>query len=111
MATHEPITDPLEVGRLVAAAVRKRHPDAAVCLFGSRARGDATSDSDWDFKVITDYPVDGEDYCLLLDDVYAATQEVEGPIELTVSSRKSWEKPLSRVSPFYRNLQREGIWL
>lgn len=33
-------------------------PQAEVWLFGSRARGDARPDSDWDFLVLTDKPVD-----------------------------------------------------
>ncbi|HHW11119.1 MAG TPA: nucleotidyltransferase domain-containing protein [Firmicutes bacterium] len=33
-------------------------PDADILLFGSRARGDATADSDWDFLILVNGKVD-----------------------------------------------------
>jgi len=38
----------------VVAAVREVEPGARVLLFGSRARGDARPDSDWDLAVIVE---------------------------------------------------------
>ena len=34
--------------------IRQTYPPREVLLYGSRARGDATPDSDWDLKVIVD---------------------------------------------------------
>jgi uncharacterized protein len=35
------------------AAVKDLEPEAELYLFGYRARGDANTDSDWDFLLIT----------------------------------------------------------
>jgi predicted nucleotidyltransferase len=40
--------------REVKRNVQEIDPQAEVWLFGSRARGDARHDSDWDFLVLTD---------------------------------------------------------
>jgi len=37
----------------VKCTVLELDPEAEVVLFGSRARGDARADSDWDFLVLT----------------------------------------------------------
>jgi len=42
----------------VKRAVAEREPDADIVLYGSRARGDATADSDWDFLVLVNGQVD-----------------------------------------------------
>ena len=42
----------------VKQSVQEIDPQAEVWLFGSRARGDARPDSDWDFLVLTEKPVD-----------------------------------------------------
>ena len=44
--------------REVKKAILALDPQAEVWLFGSRARGDARPDSDWDFLMLTDKPVD-----------------------------------------------------
>ena len=44
--------------RRVKQGVLAVEPTAEIILFGSRARGDATIDSDWDFLVLVDGPVD-----------------------------------------------------
>ena len=41
------------IAQQVKATVRQIDPQAEVILFGSRARGDARKDSDWDFLVLT----------------------------------------------------------
>ena len=42
----------------VKRSVYEIDPQAEVWLFGSRARGDTRPDSDWDFLVLTEKPVD-----------------------------------------------------
>lgn len=43
---------PVGVAEAVAGAVRALVPGAELYLYGSRARGDARPDSDWDFMVV-----------------------------------------------------------
>ncbi len=42
-----------EILQKIKASVQEIVPDAKVCLFGSRARGDWHEESDWDILVLT----------------------------------------------------------
>lgn len=41
---------------LIRNTVRQQEPDAEIILYGSRARGDARPDSDWDVVILVDSP-------------------------------------------------------
>ena len=46
--------------RQVKETVLTIEPTAEIILYGSRARGDSRAESDWDFLVLVDGPVDDE---------------------------------------------------
>jgi predicted nucleotidyltransferase len=52
--TKKPISVPAQIERIVKRIVKRFHPEQII-LFGSRARGDATSDSDIDLLVVMDF--------------------------------------------------------
>jgi len=81
-------------------------PDARIILYGSRARGDAREDSDWDFLVL----LEQEDPSLekeILQCIY----------EYELSSRQSFSVFITthklahqyKLSPFYQTIIRDGI--
>lgn len=45
-----------DVLNMIRSTVRATEPDAEIILFGSRARGDAREDSDWDVIVLLNKP-------------------------------------------------------
>jgi predicted nucleotidyltransferase len=92
-------------------AVRAMVPNAEVILYGSRARGDARTDSDYYLLVL----VDGEVDWRLEDQIRQRLH----PLELTTGavltvhaySRRAWDSPLYRAMPFTQHVERDGIVL
>lgn len=98
-----------------ADAVKKRiskfDPEAKAILFGSRARGDAEPDSDWDLLVLTKREDTETLNRLLLSDLL---HQVEMPndwiISLIVRNEKDWNENYA-VTPLFDTIQHEGIEL
>jgi uncharacterized protein len=103
--SHDPILD------RIVAAIHGQDAAAEIYLFGSRARSDNRSDSDWDILI-------------LLDDT-DVTDKVEGPfrdelakIELQtgqiisafIYSKDNWKKNL-KSTPLYKIVAKDGIKL
>lgn len=78
-------------------------------LYGSRARGDAEEDSDFDLLVLVNGPVDWKTERLLSDRFYDLELETGKLFSLQVISRENWDSPLFRAMPFRQNVEREGI--
>lgn len=92
--------------REVKRYVLEIDPQAEVWLFGSRARGDARPDSDWDFLVLTDKPVDRRfKYCVWdhLNDLELTAERVISP---RVFNKVTWQD--LAMTDLFRNIQREG---
>ena len=97
--------------RRCKAAVRRIVRDADVVLYGSRARGDAGEDSDYDIVVVVRGAVDMALEDRIRSEVYPLELETGAVITLMVYSRDDWDSPLSRAMPFRRNVEREGVLL
>ncbi len=86
-------------------------PDAKIILYGSRARGGATSKSDWDFLVLVDGTVDDERTDAIRHKLYEIEWEYEEVLCSIVVNHKEWDSLLYRAMPFHQNVEREGIVL
>jgi len=89
----------------------KRHilPNEKVILFGSQARGDARDDSDWDLLIILN---EKEKVTSEEDTTYGYPFDKIGwkfgvAINTLLYTTEDWEK--RRITPFYKNVEREGI--
>jgi predicted nucleotidyltransferase len=90
----------------VKEAVLKIDKDAAIILFGSRARGDYGSDADWDFLILLNHPITVEVEASIRNKIYdieLATDEVITSIIEQKSVWKKYEKAL-----IYKNIQSQG---
>lgn len=88
--------------------VRSHDPNAKIYLYGSRARGTASDDSDWDLLILLNKdkvsPELEKEITFPLYDLEFDTGEVISP---AIYSEKEWNSKY-RVTPFYKNVMREG---
>jgi len=79
-------------------------------LFGSRARGDARSDSDWDILIVLDKDkLLPEDYDIISYPLRELGWELGENINPVMYTAKEWEE--SKVTPFYHNVIDDAIRL
>ena len=100
----------VHISKLIRSNIAEVDPDAQVILYGSRARGDARKDSDWDILVLTDYPVDLKKESLFRDHLYELEIQTGESISLFVYSLADWNTK-QRISPFYQNISNQGLLL
>ena len=97
-----------ELLRRIGATVRQVVPTADVILYGSRARGDARPDSDYDVLVLVDELDTQALFERIHKLIYKLSLETDSVISLIVENRDVWESPVMRALPLYQNVQREG---
>jgi uncharacterized protein len=99
-----------KVANLIREIVHTLDPMAEIILYGSRARGDEKSYSDWDILIITDGFVDLNIENKFRDKLYDLELEIGEPLSVFVYSKNDWQKK-QRITPFYQNVTEEGIYL
>ena len=107
----EPRTADADLLQRCKKAIRAVVPDADVILYGSRARGDAVEDSDYDVLILTDYPVDAAMKEQLISSVYPLELESGAVLTLITYRRDLWNSKLYNAMPFHENVEREGVLL
>jgi predicted nucleotidyltransferase len=82
--------------------------DAEVILFGSRARGDARADSDWDFLFLTSLPVTNSLRHEVVEKMLDVELEENLVLQVIPKNKTIWETKYVD-SPFYLNVKDDGI--
>ena len=96
------------ISHLIRQYINTIDPKADVILYGSRARGDERPDSDWDILVLTDYSVDLITERKFRNKLYDLELETGEPLSIFVYSKNDWLTK-QRISPFYENVNQEGV--
>jgi len=95
----------------IKESISSREPNAEIFLYGSRARKDNRLDSDWDILVLMDKEnISLSDEQSLRHPLYDIELDTGEIFSLLVYSKKDWNNKL-KVTPLYRNVQKEGIKL
>ena len=100
-----------ELIKQIKQAVYDVEPEAEIILYGSRSRGDAISESDWDFLILIDAPVSDERTDRVRHKLYEIEWHSGEVISSIVRSRKEWNSKPYKAMPFYQQVQQEGVKL
>ncbi len=95
-----------EVTDMISARVHQTEPDAKVFLFGSRARGEARPDSDWDVMVLLNDNSKTNRWDAVKQLFYLSL-DIEQDINPIVYTKSEWNK--RSFTPFYKNVMKDGI--
>ena len=99
-----------EILNQIKATLHSVAPEAKAILFGSRARGDARDDSDWDILIILDKEkLEPEDYDKVSFPLTMLGWDLGARINPIMYTMKEWAA--SCITPFYKNVEQEGIEL
>lgn len=97
----------LGVVESVKKAVNAFDPNAEVILFGSRARGDWTQESDWDFLILLERENLEELKTAIRDAMFEIELYTEEVITTLIENKQDWA--LYHITPLYQNINEEGV--
>jgi hypothetical protein len=95
----------------IKQAVQTIEPEAQILLYGSRARGDAQPDSDWDLLILIEGTVNPTLTSQLRRQIYEIEWESGEVLCTIVRSQDQWQAPLLQTTPFWQSVNREAIKL
>jgi predicted nucleotidyltransferase len=98
------------IATLIRTEIKRIDPKAKVVLFGSRARGDARKDSDWDLLILIDSQNIREKEDLFRDKIYDLELETGEIISMFVYNNKDWTSR-HKITPLYKSIKKEGVVL
>ena len=90
-------------------SARRIDPHAEVILFGSRARGEGSAESDYDLLVLCEGDVSA---CLrqrVRDALYDVGLKYDVVASVFVYSRRQWDSPPWRATPLHERVEEEGV--
>ncbi|MFA6403672.1 MAG: nucleotidyltransferase domain-containing protein [Salinivirgaceae bacterium] len=99
------------IQKRISNSIRNNDPLAVAYLFGSRARGDYRTDSDWDILILvneTKVTNDIEDK--FRDELYDIELDSGQVISTFIYPKDYWNNTLI-YSPLYKNISKDGIKL
>lgn len=96
-----------EIKRIARKTIPK---GGQLILYGSRARNEATEDSDWDLLILLDKPeIEQNDYRYVLYPLAAFGWNIGETISPVMYTKDEWKK--NSFTPFYKNVKQDGIVL
>jgi predicted nucleotidyltransferase len=91
------------------SAIQQAAPGADVILFGSRARGDAQEDSDYDLLILIDSEHNVAVDRSIVEQLFPLEMRTGKVLTFFVYQRDQWNSPLFQAMPFHKNITKEGM--
>ena len=104
--------DKRDILQMIKKSVLEAEPGATIILYGSYARGEQREDSDIDLLILIDREKDRipwEEQKKIISPISRIEIETNTVISSFIYTRKKWAN--HRVTPYYENVNREGIIL
>ncbi len=86
-------------------------PEAEIILYGSRSRGESLPESDWDFLILVNGPVDDKRTDNIRHRLYEIEWESGEVISSIIRNRDEWNSGVYKTMPFHKRVQEEGMRL
>jgi predicted nucleotidyltransferase len=96
------------IAEKISELVREIDNSAEVILYGSRARGDNHSESDWDILILVDTRVDLDYEKSFRHKLYDLELETGEVFSITVYNRNDW-RARHWMTPLFKNVSIEGV--
>lgn len=89
--------------------VNRTSPNAEIILYGSRARGNSKSHSDWDVLILLNIQnITFDLETKFMDELYEIEIETGEVISPLIYTKKDWNERRF-ITPLFENIQKEGI--
>jgi uncharacterized protein len=88
--------------------VTEQDPKAKIYLYGSRSRGNAKSNSDWDLLILLNKDkISQEDEQRITNPLYDLEFDTGEVISPMIYTEKEWNTK-HKITPFFQNVMKEG---
>jgi len=89
--------------------VYEDYPASKIILFGSRCRGDNNVLSDWDILIIVNENLEESNKIELHNRIYEVELKTGEILNSIIHTTREWNTPLMQSTPFFKNVQKEGV--
>ena len=97
------------INKIKKVAVQTLPPNSSLLLYGSRARGEAHADSDWDLLILLDkQSLEASDYGVAYP-FRKLGWEIGEDLNPSLYTKKQWDS--WTYLPYYKNVERDKIVL
>ena len=92
-------------------AIKNIDPSGEVILYGSRARGEAEPESDYDLLILVDGEATLEREDLFRRQLFPIELEAGAVLTIILINREDWSSSLYKAMPLYQNIKKDGVVL
>jgi len=89
--------------------LKERFPVREVILFGSKARGDSSDESDIDLLLLTARPLHWRERHAIVDALFDVEMKHDVVISIVVNTLYDWNEGVCTVLPIHKEITREGV--